>query len=204
MSLRKFQIDLPVPLTELQEEILPWFTPRPQGSGMGLDDRVWPCEHQVVYGSPSNARAGVLPRCEAFAALMPGFTVQITLAGLGTGSIIPTHTDTNFPANPNDPQHAPRVRIHVPIVTGWRCHFFVWDFDRTIHEIGQPAGTVWALHTDLQHVVANASWDDRIHLIIDKAYNREMADWLDEVCGGWDSTLYLPKEKEVNEQNWRL
>ncbi|WP_220092308.1 aspartyl/asparaginyl beta-hydroxylase domain-containing protein [Aequorivita sp. CIP111184] len=116
----------------------------------------------------------LLKKCTYFKEIIDSFKCEkesIRLLNLKPGSIIKEHTDYNLGYEDGV------FRIHIPITTNERVHFFI-DSD----EVKMLPGTCWYGNFNLSHSVCNEGNTDRIHLVMDCLRN----DWSDALfleCG---------------------
>lgn len=128
------------------EEFLDIFKTRPIAQDDVSRYSAWPCLHHQVqpildFALSSFSKGGVV--------------LNIQLARMMPGAVIPMHTDSSTLLTSS-------YRLHVPLKTNSDIHFMV-DDERIIMQQGR----LYNLNNRVPHWVENRSNQERIHLIID-------------------------------------
>jgi hypothetical protein len=132
----------------------------------GDETRLYP---QDEAGSGRSTK--VLERCAYLRETLDRFQCPILAARLlrlSPGGRIYEHRDYGLGFD------AGRIRIHIPIQTGGGVRFVVGG-----RRVSMTPGEVWYLDFELPHQVDNDGQADRVHLVLDCAYNEWLRDCLE-------------------------
>lgn len=111
----------------------------------------------------------LLQKCDYFREIVDSFECEkesIRLLNLKPGSVIKEHTDYNLGYEDGI------FRIHIPITTNEKLHFFI-----NFKEIKMLPSECWYGNFNLPHSVRNDGETERIHLVMDCLRN----DWSDKI-----------------------
>ena len=193
MIIRYAQLDLPVDIASMQQEVAaitaPWnlhfntmhyegeWTVLPLRVPGGDSNRIFPdnIHAEEVADTPQ------MKACPSIQQLVATFEcpiLAVRLWKLKSGAVIKPQRDHELSFENGE------ARLHFPVFTNDGVEFFIED-----ELLRMRDGECWYINANLQHNVANKGETDRIHLVIDCKVN----DWLKGLFSKSDKK-YVPNE----------